>query len=229
MRPIAYGLTVVLFDLIFGMRSGVAGCLEDMDIATAAATATAAAGPVTTPFKAGTFVNCLKEQITQLKSLQNEVTMLKNDVITLKRALYDDVDEVYTISNPFSIDSIKNAGPNKPLSFSHYIYANPEKHNVVVYFARRQNNFNFKLCVNGQSPGSCDLEKNDVAGLDLTEKLKAHPLRPTNAGVDAAMLTFPDNVQLIELLPMNLNWDSGDFASIDGYIIVRRAIPGEAK
>jgi hypothetical protein len=223
MRSIAYGLTVVLLNLIFGLSSGVAGCLEDMDIAAAAATATVAAGPMTTPSnKAAAFVNCLKEQIAQLKSLQNEVSMLK-------RALYDDVDEVYTISNAFSIDSIKSAGPNKLLSFSHYIYANPEKHNVVISLSRRQNNFNVKLCINGQGPGSCDLQKNDITGLDLTEKLKAHPLKPINAGVDDAMLAFPANVQLIELLPMNLNWDAGDFASMDGYIIVRRAIPGEAK
>jgi hypothetical protein len=219
MQPITYGLTAASFALIIGIGPSFAGCLEDMDIATASAAAT----PVTTPTnKAAVFINCLKEQIVQLKSLQNEVTMLKH-------ALYDDVDEVYTISNPFSVDSIKSAGSNKLLSFSHYIYANPEKHNVVISLSRRQNNFNIKLCINGQGPGSCELEKNDVAGLDLTEKLKAHPLKPINAGVDDAMLAFPPNVQLIELLPVNLNWDSGEFASIDGYIIVRRGAPAEVK
>lgn len=64
-------------------------------------------------------------------------------------------------------------------------------------------------------------QKKDV-DRDVTASLKDHPLKPTSAGVESAILAFPKNIQLLELEPTALNWEGGEVSSIDGYIIVRR-------
>ena len=213
MQPITRFLLASLCGLMSACSACAAGCLDGIV-------------PDKTPFSET--IKCFKEQMQQandqLKQLP-QLQQLRTDLKGLREALYNDVDAVYTISQTFTPQDIKNLGADKTLTYSQYIYADPKRHDVTAYIYRRQNSFNFKLCINA----TCKMYKNDLKGENLTPDLLKYPLKLTKAGVENAMLEFPDNVQLIELQPSSVNWDGGDVASLDGYIIVRRKSAGDAQ
>jgi len=180
-----------------------------------------------------TVIGCLQDQIRdqqkQIEALKADVKQLdelKADIKRLKGAIYSDIDAVYTISEKFTKQTIMDLREKQTFAFSKLIYADLRTHAVEIVVARRYNSFNFNLCINK----SCKLHKNDIEQpLDITDDVRTNPLRADNAGVPAPMLEYPAHIQLIELRPVNLNWDESDESSIDGYIIVRRKDPSRQK
>ena len=212
MRPIAGFLAAILLALTTSAGpANSADCLDDVDQALAAAPAQPT-GAHARPPNARPIISCLSQQLKQLKK----------QISTLKEALYDDTDEVYTISHQFSSDDLKDA--SHPLIYVHYIYADPTRHHISLSLVRRDNNFTFTLVVNGYSLGT---QVNNLIDFDLTPVLKQHALMATRAGVDVALSGYPKFVQEIELTPTHPNWDAGPIASIDGYVLVQRASPDQ--
>src|SRR5262245_37363757 len=135
-------------------------------------------------------------------------------------SLYNDVDAVYPIYNSFSREDFKDVeqGP----SFSLYIYADPQKHIVLVSLFRRQNSFDFEFCVNNAAK-SCDVKSNNMNVTDVTDLFKKYKLKAANAGLESDVLKYPENIQLITITPQNPNWSRGTAGSLEGYVMVRRA------
>lgn len=154
----------------------------------------------------------------------NNVAIAKLKTIT--ESLYDEVDAVYPISNSITRADIEKLGTTSSLSVPLYVYADLTKHRVLIFLNRRQFSFDYKICFNGKS---CKERSSNLVGEDITEDLKKFPLRPSNAGEEAERLAYPPNVQLIDITPLRLRLEDGDVASLEGYVMVKRALQGQAK
>ena len=84
------------------------------------------------------------------------------------------------------------------------------------------------MCFNHDQK-SCRQRTSNLSNEDITETLRSHPLKPGSGGIESETLTYPPNIQLIEISPQHLNWDEGADASVEGYVMVRRAIQGQPK
>jgi hypothetical protein len=209
MQPIARLLLTLLAACTFVANANAAGC---------------ASISMGTPMKEFVeqqqeYQSRIKEYKQQTDALSAAIKSLHAEIDDLKAAVYNDVDAVYTISESFTPDDIKKLGTNKRLIFHQYIYADLDKHRVSVVIFRRQNFFSLNFCVNEV----CSFEKNDI-NADITAFLKEHPLKAAVAGVEwSKTFAYPEHIQKIELEPVGLHWDAGAIASVDGYIIVKRA------
>jgi hypothetical protein len=145
---------------------------------------------------------------------------------SITESLYDEVDAVYPISNSVTRADIQKLG-SEPLSFNLYLYADLTKHRVILFLNRRQSSFDFSICFNG--PKSCKERSSNLVGEDITEQLRQNPLTSSNAGVESERLTYPPNIQLITIAPLRLRLEEGDVASLEGYVMVKRAIQGLSK
>jgi hypothetical protein len=210
MQLLAALFGLVLLPLVcIGHPVMAAECLEDIEHAVGPTGSTPPSAQANDPKRtAGPILRCFLQEVKELKQ----------ELSALKQTIYDTTDEVYTISHPFTPDDLKDA--NHPLSFVHYIYADPSRHHVTLFLLRRDNNFTFNLTVNEFSLGT---QMNNLIGFDLTPVLKTHALKTTRAGVDVALSAYPPHVQKIEMTPTHPNWDEGQSASLDGYVLVQRA------
>jgi hypothetical protein len=152
------------------------------------------------------------------KDIQNTaVERLKN----ITESLYDEVDAVYSISNSITRADIQKLGTNGSLTFTSYIYADLDKHRILLFLNRRQFSFDYTLCFNGNK--ACTERTNNLVNLDITEILKQNPLRPANGGTESERLAYPPNIHSIEITPIIKGMQEGEVASLEGYVMVKRA------
>jgi hypothetical protein len=147
---------------------------------------------------------------------------------SIRNSLYEEVDAVYPITYSFTKAEIAKLDPNSPLTFPLYLYADLSKHRVSIFLNRRNNTFSVLMCFNHDQK-SCRQRTSNLSNEDITETLRSHPLKPGSGGIESETLTYPPNIQLIEISPQHLNWDEGADASVEGYVMVRRAIQGQPK
>ena len=92
----------------------------------------------------------------------------------------------------------------------------------MVVLNKRYNSFNIVLCVNDAAK-SCRI-RNSNLNEDITALLKKYPLKANSSGEeadDSDDLAYPENIQLIQITPKQINWDARKIG-VDGYVIVSR-------
>jgi hypothetical protein len=173
-------------------------------------------------FKAAMIDSRTNVAINHMKQLENKMNI---ELMSIKNTLYGDIDAVYTISYSFNKEDIEALGSKKGPNYRQYIFANLQKHKVIVILNRRYNSFSLKFCVNSQHK-SCRTKNNDM-NEDITELLKRYPLKAEAGGAESEESAYPDHIHLIDISPIRPNWDASTTSSIDGYILVHRHLPSE--
>jgi len=162
-------------------------------------------------------IGCFNE----IAKLRDELAAMRSELDRVKTSLYDDIDNVYTVSYTFKEEQVKAADPATGLKFPPlYIFANMQKHRVSLVLNRRNNTFSVRVCVNGAEK-SCKIYQNNIRQ-DITDLLKNYPLKPSYAGEESEELDYPENLQFISLSPLRMNWEARPESSIEGYVLVRR-------